>query len=81
MIRIAGKTIFYKHWFEAGVHNINDLLTSDSMTYSCFTNNLWCPNISFLEYYRVASAIQCDFKTTQDFTVKRATNLFYDHWF
>ena len=29
MIRIVRKTIFYKHWFEAGVHNINDLLTSD----------------------------------------------------
>ena len=43
------KTIFYKHWFEAGVHNINDLLTSDSklMTYSCFRNK-WCPNVSFL---------------------------------
>ena len=64
MIRIAGKTIFYKHWFEAGVHNINDLLTSDSklMTYSCFRNK-WCPNVSFLEYYGVASAIRCAFKT------------------
>ena len=38
MIRIASKNIFYKHWFDAGVQNINYLLTSDSklMTYSCF---------------------------------------------
>ena len=63
-IRTAGKTIFYKHWFEADVHNISDLLTSDSklMTYSCFRNK-WCPNVSFLEYFGVASAIQCAFKT------------------
>ena len=46
------------------MHNINDLLTSDSklMTYSCFRNK-WCPNVSFLEYYGVASAIRCAFKT------------------
>ena len=30
MIRIAGKTIFYKHWANAGVMEINDLMTSDS---------------------------------------------------
>ena len=40
MIKIAGKTIFYKHWLDAGVRNINDLLTSDYklMTYSNFRN-------------------------------------------
>ena len=45
------------------MHNINDLLTSDSklMTYSCFKKK-WCPTVSFIEYYRLASAIQCAFQ-------------------
>ena len=29
MIRIAGRTIFYKHWANAGVMKIDDLMTSD----------------------------------------------------
>ena len=64
MIRIASKNIFYKHWFDAGVQNINYLLTSDSklMTYSCFRNK-FCPTVSFLEYYGVTSAIKCAFKS------------------
>ena len=64
MIRIAGKTIFYKHWVDAGVRNINDLLTNDSklMTYSCFRKK-FCPTVSFLEYYGVCSAIKCAFKS------------------
>lgn len=38
MIKIAGKTIFYKHWANAGVMKINDLMTSDSriISYNCF---------------------------------------------
>ena len=53
-IRIAGKTIFYKKWFDAGVQNIDDVLTSDSkfLEYSCFRKE-FCPTVSFLEYYGV----------------------------
>jgi len=43
MIRIAGKTIFYKHWANAGVMKINNLMTSDSriISYSCFKDKLF----------------------------------------
>ena len=55
MIRIAGRTIFYRHWANAGVMKINDLKTSDSriISYSCF-----CFPVSFLEFCRVTSAIR-----------------------
>ena len=64
MTKIAGKTIFYKHWLDAGVRNITDLLTRDSklMTYSCFRNK-FCPTVSFLKYYGVTSAFKCAFKS------------------
>ena len=64
MITIAGKNIFYRHWLDAGVRNINDLFTSDSklMTCSCFRNK-FCPTFSFLEYYGVPLAIKCAFKS------------------
>ena len=66
MIRIAGKTIFYKHWVGAGVRNINDLLTNDSklMTYSCFRKKFY-PTVSFFEYYGVSSAINSINKPSQ----------------
>ena len=49
MIRIAGKTIFYKHWATAGVMKINDLMTNDSriISYSCFRDK-FCFPVSFL---------------------------------
>ena len=51
MIRIAGKTIFYRHWANAGVMKINDLMASDSriITYSCFKDK-FCFPVSFLEF-------------------------------
>ena len=51
MIRIAGKTIFYKHWANAGVMKINDLMTNDSriISYSCFKDK-FCFPVSFLEF-------------------------------
>ena len=51
MIRIAGTTIFYKHWANAGVMKINDLITSDSriISYSCFKEKFFFP-FSFLEF-------------------------------
>ena len=59
MIRIAGKTIFYKHWANAGVMKINDLMTSDSriISYSCFKEK-FCFSVSFLEFCGVTSAIR-----------------------
>ena len=58
MIRIAGKTIFYKHWANAGVMKINDLMTNDSriISYSCFKDK-FCFPVSFLEFSGVTSAI------------------------
>ena len=59
MIRIAGKTIFYKHWANAGVMKINDLMTSDSriISYSCFKDR-FCFPVSFLEFCGVTSAVR-----------------------
>ena len=59
MIRIAGKTIFYKHWVNAGAMKINDMLTSDSriISYSCFKDK-FCFPVSFLEFCGVTSAIR-----------------------
>ena len=59
MIRIAGKTIFYKHWANAGVMKINDLMTSDSriISYSCFKEK-FCFPVSFLEFCGVTSGIR-----------------------
>ena len=57
MIRIAGKTIFYKHWANAGMMKINDLMASDSRTisYSCFKDK-FCFPLSFLEFCGVTLA-------------------------
>ena len=59
MIRIIGKTIFYKHWTNPGVMKINDLMTSDSriISYSCFKDKL-CFSVSFLEFRGVTSTIR-----------------------
>ena len=59
MIRIAGRTIFHKHWAEAGVMKIIDLMTSDSriVSYSCFKDKFRFP-VSFLEFCGVTSAIR-----------------------
>jgi len=57
MIRIAGKTILYKQWANAGVMKINDLMTSDSriISYSCFKDK-FCFPVLFLEFCGVTSA-------------------------
>jgi len=59
MIRIAGKMIFYKHWANAGVMQINDLMTSDSriISYSCFKDK-FCFPLSFLKFCGVTLAIR-----------------------
>jgi len=59
MIRIASKIIFYKHWANAGVMKMNDLMTSDSriISYSCFKDK-FCFPVSFLEFCGVTSAIR-----------------------
>ena len=66
MIRIAGKTIFYKHWANAGVMKINDLITSDSriISYSCFKDK-FCFSVSFLEFCCVTSAIRSAIRSLQ----------------
>ena len=59
LIRIAGKSIFYKQWVDAGLLKINDLMTSDSrlITYSSFKDK-FCLPVSFLEFCGVTSAIR-----------------------
>ena len=59
MIRIASKTIFYKHWANAGVMKSIDLMTSDSriISYSSFQKKFHFP-VSFLEFCGVTSAVR-----------------------
>ena len=59
MIRIADKTIFYKHWANAGVMKINDIMASDSriLSYNCFKDK-FSFQVSFLEFCSVTSAIR-----------------------
>ena len=59
MIRIADKTIFYKHWANAGVMKINDIMASDSriLSYNCFKDKFSFP-VSFLEFCSVTSGIR-----------------------
>ena len=66
MIRIAGKTIFYKQWANAGVMKINDLMTSDSriISYSRFKDKI-CFSVSFLEFCGVTSAIRSAIKSLE----------------
>ena len=59
MIRMAGKTLFHKHWANAGVMKINNLIANDSrrISYSCFKDE-FCFPVSFLEFCGVTSAIR-----------------------
>ena len=58
MIRIAGKTIFYKHWANAGVMKINDVMTTDSriISCSCFKEK-FCFPVLFRKFFGVTSGI------------------------
>ena len=59
MIRIVDKTISYKHWANAGVIKINDIMASDSriVSYSCLKDK-FCFPVSFLEFCSLTSAIR-----------------------
>jgi len=59
MIRIADKTVFYRHWANAGVMKINDIMASDLriVSYSSFKDNFSFP-VSFLEFCSVTSDIR-----------------------
>ena len=60
MIRISGKTIFYKHWHGLeGAMKINDLITSNLriISYSCFKDK-FCFPVSLLKFCVVTSAIK-----------------------
>jgi len=62
LVRIAGKAVFYKNWAKAGVKNIKDLINNEYqiITYRNFKEKY---NVSFLEFYGVASAIRSAMKT------------------
>ena len=60
LVRIADRPFFfYKHWAEAGVQNIKDLVNDDFkvITYGEFREK-YCLSASFLEFYEVTTAIR-----------------------
>ena len=60
LVRIADRPFFfYKHWAEAGVQNIKDLVNDDFkvITYGEFREK-YCLSASFLEFYGVTTAIR-----------------------
>ena len=71
LVRIANRPFFCKHWAEAGVQNIKDLVSDDStaITYKDFREK-YCLSASFLDFYGVTSAIRNAMKSlklkTQD---------------
>ena len=67
----ANRPFFYKHWAEAGVQNIKDLVSDDStaITYKDFREK-YRLSASFLDFYGVTSATRNAMKSlklkTQD---------------
>ena len=57
-IKVGGKVIFYKHWFNAGINCVNDLLDNEGVLYEHreFVRN-YNLNENFLRYNSVISAI------------------------
>ena len=64
LVRIANRPFFYKHWAEAGVQNIKDLVNDDFtvITYRDFREK-YCSSASFLKFYGVTSAIRSAMKS------------------
>ena len=59
LVRIANRPIFFKHWAEAAIKNIKDLVNDDLMviTWRDFRKT-FCLCASFLEFYGVSSALR-----------------------
>ena len=83
MIRIAGKTIFYNHWADAGVMKIND--RSDDKWISIMSNPNATPNVS--PFRNPSPPTQSDPKIlhfcpvhTNDALEKRETMTERGHW-
>ena len=57
MIKIADKTILNKHWANAGVMKINNLMTCDLSCYSCFKDEFGFP-LSFFKLCGVTLVIR-----------------------
>ena len=57
-VTIAGKSVFYRSWYEAGVKYIKDLLTEDGnlMTLNAFQHTFGIKT-HFLQYLRLLNAI------------------------
>ena len=64
LVRIANRPFFYKHWAEAGVQNIKNLVNDDFkvITYGEFREK-YCLYASFLEFYGGTSAIRSAMKS------------------
>jgi len=63
LVRISNRPFFYKHWAEAGVQNIKDLVDDNfKVMYTDFTEKYFlCA--SFFEFYGVTSAIRSAIKS------------------
>ena len=72
LVRIGNRPFFYKHWAEAGVQNIKDLVNNDFtiITYREFREK-YCSSASFLEFYGVTLAIRSAMKSLKLKTQER----------
>ena len=59
LVRIANRPIFCKHWAEAGIKNIKDLVNDDLTVITCRDfREKYCLSASFLDFYGVTSALR-----------------------
>ena len=63
LVTIAGKSVFYRSWYEAGVKYIKDLTTEDGnlMTLNVFQHT-FCIKTHFLQYLGLLNAIPASWK-------------------
>ena len=77
-IIIGKKTIFYRNWYDRGVHTINDLIkTPDNCTFYTFDEFIDIYNIrsNFLQFNGVIRAVK-KYISTFNFDFKKVTNPF-----
>ena len=70
-ILIAKKTVFYKHWFDAGISKIDDLLNGQNgfLNWQEFRSKFNL-NVPFTQYYGLINAIPVKWKTNLENPVR-----------
>ena len=64
-ITIDQKTLFWKTWFESGIHFVQDLLRKDGKFLSLDEfNEKFCLKINYLKYFQITAAIPSSLKRT-----------------